>query len=238
MAVSLSALSAGRPSLPRIFLVLISVRGWVDSRAIVRLEGLGQSKNPITSSGLEPATFRLADKIIAINWFSTGESVLCMLCWTLSTVWGTHHSISVTGFTSRARLLTCIRMVLSWNIISWYFSLSPWGKYRDITWNFATIVSFRILSSSFISYLPTIRTGTAQSVWRLRYDLECAFVLIWLRTRGRDFWPLRKVQACPGTHTITYIIGTRGGYIADHSPQSSAEFRNGGTVTPLCHSSS
>jgi hypothetical protein len=28
--------------------------------AIVRLEGLGQLKNPMTSSGFEPATFRLA----------------------------------------------------------------------------------------------------------------------------------------------------------------------------------
>jgi hypothetical protein len=52
MAVRLSALRAGRPLPPGRFLVLISVRGLVDSRAIVRLEGLGQLKNLMTSSGL------------------------------------------------------------------------------------------------------------------------------------------------------------------------------------------
>jgi hypothetical protein len=31
----------------------------VDPRAIVRLEGLGQLKNPMTSSRIEPATYQL-----------------------------------------------------------------------------------------------------------------------------------------------------------------------------------
>jgi hypothetical protein len=44
MAVRLSALRAGRPLPPGRFLVLISVRGWVDTRDIVRLEGLSQLK--------------------------------------------------------------------------------------------------------------------------------------------------------------------------------------------------
>jgi hypothetical protein len=59
MAVRLSALCAGRNLPPRRFLVLISVTGWVDPRAIVRLEGLGQLKNPLALSGIEPALFRL-----------------------------------------------------------------------------------------------------------------------------------------------------------------------------------
>jgi hypothetical protein len=59
MAVKLSALRAGRSLAPGRFLVLISVRGWVDFRATVQLEWLGQLKNSMTSTGREPATFRL-----------------------------------------------------------------------------------------------------------------------------------------------------------------------------------
>jgi hypothetical protein len=44
MAVRLAALRAGRPIPPGSFLLLISVRGWADPRAIVRLGGLGNLK--------------------------------------------------------------------------------------------------------------------------------------------------------------------------------------------------
>jgi hypothetical protein len=53
MAVWLLSLRAGRPLLPGSFLILI-----------VRVEGLHDMKNSITSSDIEPATFLLAHNAV------------------------------------------------------------------------------------------------------------------------------------------------------------------------------
>ena len=68
MVVWFSDLHTGRLYPQKIFLVLTSVIGLVESWAVVRPEGFCQLQIPVTPLEIEPATFRLVEHLTKLKY--------------------------------------------------------------------------------------------------------------------------------------------------------------------------
>jgi hypothetical protein len=96
MAARLSALGASRPLPPGRFLIFIFVRGRVDSEVIVRLEGLVQLRNPMSSSGIEPVTFRLTAQCLnQLRYRLPPTDVLTFIKWLYIALVSKEYSLNV-----------------------------------------------------------------------------------------------------------------------------------------------
>jgi hypothetical protein len=109
------SLTRSPPLTPGRFLVLISLSGWVDPRAILWLKVLGQLKNA-TSSGIEPMTFLLRRHIHTEDDRTRADS------WTiiLNTWWWSYRLKCIVKTFKKLEVIWCAN-VSKWIIFNKFY---------------------------------------------------------------------------------------------------------------------
>jgi hypothetical protein len=186
MAVRLSALLAGLPLPPRIFLVLIYVRGWFNPRAIVRLEVLGQLKKsnvlmgtwthdlPACSIAPQPTTLpRVLRRVVCnavYSWRHISPEINSEDFWLQKVMEDTCFSHCTIKGWYDGRIISCYILPLQ----QWL--MAPWvlGNFSSISvWRVCRIIPSRRLHSPLwqdSKILPTSFKLRKGRLWMSRFS--------------------------------------------------------------------
>jgi hypothetical protein len=174
--VRLSDLLTGRFYSQETFLVLISVRGWVNPRAIVWPEGLCQWKIPVTQSGIEPATFRLVAQCLN----QLRHRVLLSRVQCRGLLQNTFANVSDIYFRERGRVLSSLWI---WQFLDWF---------RLVVWHYSSVPSHwlqtRTLGVYTFALIPW-RGDEIEVEWGfvIRF-FPCLRLIIWESRGSCDSW--------------------------------------------------
>jgi hypothetical protein len=175
MAVRLSALRSGRhlPP-PGRFLVLVSVGGWVDPRAIVWLGWLGNLKKETNSSGLEPGIFLLCLNQLCYcvrhvsDTYVYTVSILHTMCRIVFFLQQLHRLNVSAIWEILGELIAAERVATALHVCWLRMCVSPFG----IKWDGLTLLT--------VGYHPSLATPADSTSLSIYQDFACADInILW-----------------------------------------------------------